>query len=247
MLMNPGFKTPSIAITELAEQKKALLVVRAKEITAVTNEGEQHQAINVVRDLKALSGEIEATRKELKEPLLALGKEIDTVSKCFVAPIEGEVSRLQNACGSFLRQKREEQERVEAEERRKREAVTAAARAEEERLRKELQEKEVSDYQRYKIEKKLDKVNANAAIELQASQQREIEAKATQTKGTQLRKRYICTVTDVKLAFAALPQIFDVTLSASKVQAALKLDEETVLKTPGLLFEEETKLSIGAR
>lgn len=245
--MKPGFKAPAIAITQEADDQKKALTTRAASITTVTNDETQQSAVEVVRDLKALSNSVEATRKELKEPLLALGKEIDNVAKTFTADVDAEVNRLQNACGSFLRQKREEQERVEAEERRKREEALAAARAEEEKLRKKLESEQITEAERGKLEKKLDKVNVRAAVEIQASQQRELEAQANQTKGTQLRKRYKAQVVDAKLAFAARPDLFDITLSASKVQAALKLDEAGTLKTPGMFFEEDIKLAIGAR
>jgi len=245
--MKPGFKAPSVSITDEAKNQKKALVTRAATITTVVDDATQQSAVDVVRDLKALSQSIEGTRKELKEPLLALGKEIDAAAKAFVNDIDAEVNRLQSACGAFLRQKREEQERVEAEERRKREEAAAAARAEEEKLRKKLESEQITDKQRATLEKKVEAVNVRAAVEIQASQQREADAKANQTRGTQLRKRYKAHVVDLKAAFAARPDMFDITLSQSKVQSALKLDEAKTLGTPGLVFEEDIKLAIGSR
>ncbi len=125
-----------IEIAPDAIERRAELITAATTIAQVTNEDESHQASFHLRKLAALRIEVEKARKAVKEPVLAVGKRIDTAAKEFLAQVDLEEGRLRKLIGAHateqarIRADKEAAERRAAEEaRRAREEAEAAAAA----------------------------------------------------------------------------------------------------------------------
>lgn len=144
----------------VAVREEALTI--AAGIGLVRNPAENEAATDALRRLGAVRKTTEATRKELKEPLLDLGRKIDATAKEFLAEVDAEEARIKRATADYqseiLAQQREaerirraEEERIAAERRREQEAIAEAkakaeadakrATSEAERLRLEAEAK----------------------------------------------------------------------------------------------------------
>lgn len=106
--------------------------------TVITDESSYAVANVTYRDMNALAKQVEKERKEIKAPVIALGKQIDEAASLALEPLEGERKALGEKIARF-----------QAEENAKREAVRRQAeeraRQEEERLRKAAEEAALMD------------------------------------------------------------------------------------------------------
>jgi hypothetical protein len=105
------------------------LIGKAKQITAVNSQAEADAAIAHAAQLKGLTKECEACRKDVKAEPYKMCVDIDEKAAEFVAPATPEIKRLENMAGAFVareRQRADEERRKQAEEARKaQEAETA--------------------------------------------------------------------------------------------------------------------------
>lgn len=94
---------------------------------------EEAQAVaESIKEFQSLSKETEASRKQVKEPVLELGKRIDSAAKHFIGPVETELVRLRALLNGY--QAEQERQRREAEAKRQAD-IRAAQEAEEKALR----------------------------------------------------------------------------------------------------------------
>jgi hypothetical protein len=150
------FPSPAITLSEEVTTLKANLITSALAIQSVEDEETDKLAMIQVKALADHRIAFEKNRKEIKEPITRLGKEIDDIARNHLAEIlieEARIKGLRDAHASRLaeiqRQKaakaeaerrRIERERFEAENRaneERRKAENAAAQAEIEALRAE--------------------------------------------------------------------------------------------------------------
>lgn len=128
-----------LTIDEQAEEKKNELLKRASAITAVSDRDQAAGAQFEIRLLADMRNHVERSRKEVKKPVLEIGRKIDEMAKDFAADVMKEESRLVKLVGDFAAEVERRRREAEAEERRKfeeaarakREAEEAARRAEE--------------------------------------------------------------------------------------------------------------------
>ncbi len=117
--MNPkpialnGFAGQISIIPDAEAQKVALLKV-SKPFQAIANDAAQASAIAIVRDLASMRKEVEATRKLIKEPVLKLGKQIDSTASDFISEVTAEEDRIKGLLADY--QTLRLQEEREAEE-----------------------------------------------------------------------------------------------------------------------------------
>lgn len=132
----------SVAIIPAAQQAKDDALALAKPIVAVTNAQEQADAIAASAMMKSLTKQMEATREDVKKPVLEAGRLIDSTAKKYALELEAEIKRVEKLASDWQAEEnrkaaaiRAEQERLdEADRERERKALAdIAAKAEQER------------------------------------------------------------------------------------------------------------------
>ena len=89
----------SLTICQNAEEAKRDLLVASSNVCKVTNNDESADAAYVMRSLAQMRIMVDKGRKDVKEPVLRIGKLIDTSAKTFLIEIEAEEARLRKLIG----------------------------------------------------------------------------------------------------------------------------------------------------
>jgi dTMP kinase len=181
-----------IAITPEAEKQKATIINAARAVVAVTDADSCDIAQSRLRSLASVRTAVESSRKQVKAPVIDLGKRIDGIAADFVAEVIAEEARLSGLVTEYAREqqriKREaelaaEQERQRVERERHEDEMAAqreAARIERERQAAERAAHE-AEIARLKAEAAQSEDGQRAAREAQEkalAAQREAEARA---------------------------------------------------------------------
>lgn len=122
----------SLTIAPEAEDRKQMLLAAASGITSVTTNDESGDAHIQSRRLAQMRIEVDKCRKEIKEPVLRIGKLIDQAAKDFIADIEAEQTRINGLIGAHATEVARLKAVAEAEERKAFEFARAAREAAEE-------------------------------------------------------------------------------------------------------------------
>jgi len=138
------------AIT-LAKQERDRLLLKSKEtIKTVTTADEAAIASKALKAIKGFTRGIEDARKDVKAPVVELGRRIDAVAATLTTDLELEATRLSKLIGNFQAEQNRiaeeariaawhEEQRIRREQEEKDRVAREAADAEEERLAKELE------------------------------------------------------------------------------------------------------------
>lgn len=118
-----------LSIAQDANEKKAELLATSTRVLIVTDNDQSADAQHVVRQLAGMRNLVEKSRKAVKEPVLEVGKRIDTMAKEFLKEIEIEENRIRNLIGKHAEEVAKARAEKEAEERRAFEAARAAREA----------------------------------------------------------------------------------------------------------------------
>jgi len=181
-----------IQITPEAEKQKATIINAARAVVAVTDADSCDIAQSRLRSLASVRTAVESSRKQVKAPVIDLGKRIDGIAADFVAEVIAEEARLSGLVTEYAREqqriKREaelaaEQERQRVE--RERHEAEMAAQREAARIERERQAAERAAHEaeiaRLKAEAAQSEDGQRAAREAQEkalAAQREAEARA---------------------------------------------------------------------
>jgi dTMP kinase len=181
-----------IQITPEAEKQKATIINAARAVVAVTDADSCDIAQSRLRSLASVRTAVESSRKQVKAPVIDLGKRIDGIAADFVAEVIAEEARLSGLVTEYAREqqriKREaelaaEQERQRVE--RERHEAEMAAQREAARIERERQAAERAAHEaeiaRLKAEAAQSEGGQRAAREAQElalAAQREAEARA---------------------------------------------------------------------
>jgi dTMP kinase len=181
-----------IQITPEAEKQKATIINAARAVVAVTDADSCDIAQSRLRSLASVRTAVESSRKQVKAPVIDLGKRIDGIAADFVAEVIAEEARLSGLVTEYAREqqriKREaelaaEQERQRVE--RERHEAEMAAQREAARIERERQAAERAAHEaeiaRLKAEAAQSEEGQRAAREAQEkalAAQREAEAQA---------------------------------------------------------------------
>lgn len=145
---------PQVTTDPGAIAKRDAILGESAGVVAVRNAIDYEAAGGIVAELKAIARDVEKARKDIKAPVLELGKRIDAAAAEFLRGVEGEVVRIGKMLVAYdteqqrIRAEAERKAREEAEraERARREAEAAEARriaelkAAEERAKREAEE-----------------------------------------------------------------------------------------------------------
>jgi hypothetical protein len=123
----------ALTITPEAEIQKATMLDVARSVQHVRSNDESADAAYHLRSLAAMRIAVDKSRKEIKEPVIRIGKLIDSTAKNFLAEIEDEESRIRGLIGDHANEiariaamKAEEEHRAFDLARSAREAAEAA-------------------------------------------------------------------------------------------------------------------------
>lgn len=213
---------------------KANVLGTAALVTSVKSEVELGAAVAAVKEAKRLLKEVEGYRKELKGPVINLGKKIDSVADGYTKEIAQEVARIEGLVTAWTIAERK---RVEEEER-KRQQEIARLRADEERKRRE------AEVAQAKAETAVDSddvyaameavVDAEADAERIAEKTREVVTaplpEAVRVRGMVSKPKIEWEVTDIQALYAAAPHLVRLEPNAGAIRAIVC---ETT-KLPGL-------------
>lgn len=148
IILLQGWKAPEITIGKEVMGTQLDLLTKSEPILHIATVDQQKSAVEIVREIKAITKAVEVARKEVKAPFLELGKQIDAAAEMFSAPLVEESKRIEGLLYSFqkklddeARKIREEAERKQREEQAKiekeRQEALSKAKTEEDRIRAE--------------------------------------------------------------------------------------------------------------
>ena len=89
----------SLTITPEAEQQKKVLLELSRAVTCVRDNDESGAASFRMRSLAAMRIAVDKSRKEIKEPVIRIGKLIDATAKNFLDELEDEEDRIRKLIG----------------------------------------------------------------------------------------------------------------------------------------------------
>lgn len=89
----------ALTITPEAEIQKAKLLDVARSVVYVRDNDESADAAHRMRSLAAMRIAVDKSRKEIKEPVIRIGKLIDATAKNFLLEIEDEETRIRGLIG----------------------------------------------------------------------------------------------------------------------------------------------------
>lgn len=117
-----------LSIAPEAEAQKTEIIKDAALIVEVRDTPSSDAARNQIKKLAAMRNLVEKSRKDVKEPVLAIGRDIDAKAKAFVTEIESEEKRLTKLVGDHAAEVERERQRVmrEMEEKRRKEEAERA-------------------------------------------------------------------------------------------------------------------------
>lgn len=110
-----------IAINQTTTDRACELLEDSALVPAVTNETTLSQAAQIITSMKLFTREVEKSRVDVKAPVLALSKKIDSLASLATKEVELEIARLQKSSNDYAWKL--EQARRQAEQDAKREAI----------------------------------------------------------------------------------------------------------------------------
>lgn len=198
-------------LPEASDLKKHLLG-EASGVEKIEDAFDAVCAAEVLKKLSKATREIESARKEVKSPVLDLGKRIDGVAKDFSGDLKEHEKRISRLLGSY-----------EAEQRRIREEA-----ARRERERQEAAKRDLASEDEEVVKAAEESLEKSAAA---------IEASAHRPEGTAVRESYQFEVTDINALFKAAPHLCKIEPDNAAIRAAIKKSQDI----PGLRIWKEAK------
>ena len=126
-----GVENTSITVTATATERRDELLAKANAIGQIYNPETAAAAADTLKELKSFARTIDASRADVKGPVLALAKKIDETARVLTIEVEAKANEIGNSLATY----QQEQNRIAEELRRK-------AYEETERLRREAAAKE---------------------------------------------------------------------------------------------------------
>lgn len=245
-VMGTGSVTVTIPGSAISHRTAAL--EEASSVTAVTDGLTLEVAGQVARALQGIIKGVEKTRTEVKAPVLDLGKKIDSTAKDFLAPVQVEFERVSGLINRYQR----EQIRLAEEARKKAEAEAARKREEQERQEAEARRKE--EEARKAAEVAVTEEQHTAAVQQaeEAKQQAESIAAAPVAvvvpvavapvvSGVSARKEWTFEVESIERLYAVNPHLCNVTPKRAEIQTLVRAGARQI---PGLRIFEDIKTGI---
>jgi hypothetical protein len=223
IVVSGSLPSPQIELSVEAFNARTLALEASGRIKAIASVADLDSAAAALTKLKALTRSVEDSRKEVKAPVLEVGRRIDAVAKDYLTPLEAEAKRLSVIVGSY-----QEAQRRKAEKERE-EAARAQADAIAEMNAKQAEAVANGD------EEAADAARAEAADKIAASQLAAINAEGPRPEGITSRTSWKFEVVDIAELYAARPELCVVTPNNAAIRAVVKMGA----KIPGLRVWQE--------
>ena len=261
--------TAGVAVEFVAEAypKRDKAVAAAAGIISIVDPVEQSAAVTALRLLKAISKEVEASRKSAKAPVLDLGKRVDAIAEQFVAPVVVEEQRLTKLLTDF----EVEQQRLRDEEARKAQAdadrLAAAERKKADALRAQQSEaeRELAAAREAAGDAETKEELATARIAVEAALRRVLDLggridsandaavvaqafptpvpKAAAPAGLTAQQPWTFEILDLKAFAAACPDLVEITPKRSAILAMIR---DGTRQLPHARIFQEVRISVRA-
>lgn len=204
-----------ISLLPEAEKLRKQLLNQARTVGVISDSFDADCAADVLKNITAAVKEMEATRKEVKAPVLELGRRIDDVAKSWLSDLEAEKKRINRTLGDYQ--------------------------AEQDRIRRdaERREREAQDQARREAEAALaagDQAAAAEAAEKIAQSSAKVSESAHRPEGVSVRTAYKFEVEDIDALFKARPDLCLIQPDNAAIRAAVKKTQSI----PGLRVWQES-------
>ena len=223
IVVSGSLPSPQIELSTAAFNARTLALEASGRIKAIASVSDLDAAAAALTKLKSLTRLVEDSRKEVKAPVLEVGRRIDGIARDYLTPLEAEAKRLSVIVGSY-----QEAQRRKAEKERE-EAARAQAEALAEMNAKQAEAIAQGD------EEAADAARAEAADKIAASQLAAINAEGPRPEGITSRTSWKFEVADIAALYAARPELCVVTPNNAAIRAVVK----TGAKIPGLRVWQE--------
>lgn len=252
-LIVQNLKEVTLSVSVDAIRLRTNALGKASEIAAVENPEQLEKTVEVLSELKGLTKTMEAARTKEKKPVLDIGRNIDTKSAEYSAPIAEEINRLNAMVTSYYRAE-------EARAARKNKflaAVEDTRRANEEAAANEASQ---AAEELHKAAEAAPTVEAALELQAQAQVQEQVALQAeekaststavavaepTRATGMIAKKTWKFEVLDLKALYAARPELVKLEVRTALVNAAIQLDGGKEI--PGLKIYEDTSVTVRAK
>lgn len=238
-----AIELPTLSVTPEFLARREDAIASAALIARVSSPDENNHAVEVQKSLMSLVREVEAARKKLKEPVLDLGRRIDSAAKEAVEPITAAELPLRNLISDFADSERKraqaEAARIEAERRQAEEAALQARLAEEKRVREEAEArlraaKDAADRARVEEEAKAaieraraEQERAQRLADERAAMDRQVHAPAV-AQGQSVRTEWQVDIVDIWALARAHPACVTITPRMSEIKGLLDAGAKVV-------------------
>jgi len=217
--------SPQIELVPAAFEARRVAMEKASCIKAIESVADLDAAASALTDIKALTKAVETSRKDVKAPVLEVGKRIDAVAKDYMSPLEAEGKRLSVLVGSYQEAARKKAEREREEAAR----VQAEAIAEMHRKQAEAAQSGDADA--------ADAARAEAADKIAEAQLTAINAEGPKADGITTRTNWKFEVADIHSLFAARPELCIIEPNGAAIRAVIKASRGAAI--PGLRIWQE--------
>lgn len=198
------------AIPEAANHKLDILF-ELQQLELVTDQRTQEVAVASLRIAKKFLKDVEASRKAIKEPVLALGKKIDAFASDFASDLESKVIEIESQITAH-------QNYMAAMERDRQKAIM------EEHLKKEA---ELRKQQALAANPEQKRELAEKTIELEREAMQQLEAiQPPKSQGLSMRRVAYFKVIDPIKAFSEKPEWFEIVPRTALINKAILAGEK---------------------
>jgi hypothetical protein len=217
--------TPTIEIVPAAFEARRVALEASGNCKAIGSVMDLDAAASALTVIKGLTRSVEDSRKDVKGPVLEVGRRIDAVAKDYLTPLENEAKRLSAMVGSY-----QEAARRKAEKERE-EAARAQQEALAEMARKQAAANAAGD------EAAADAARAEAADKIAEAQIAVANAEGPKPDGIVTKTAWKFEVTDIEELHKARPELVVLEPNNAAIRMVIKASNGKPL--PGVRIWQE--------
>lgn len=220
-----GLEGTALASTQEARAKRNELLVLARKGNAIVSQESAEKAGAILREIKGFTRMVEDARKDVKAPVIDLGKKIDGLASELTGELESEATRISRLLGAY----QAEQNRLIEQARREAWEKERLIREEADRKMREAEEHSRTQES---LEKKQDKIEAQTAKAIVAVRNEALENIPAKPTGIATRSDIKFTVEDIQALYDAAPTLVILSPNNPAIKAVLKQNPNKTL--PGV-------------
>jgi hypothetical protein len=210
-----GIDTAIVSIDSAALDQRDALVFSIHSVGQIVNDQEAFRAATVLKDVKEFTRAIESARKDVKDPVLDVGRKIDSLAYDLTARLEQEAKRVSAALGVY-----------QIEIRRKEDEAKRKAWHEEQRIidetKRRLAEAEVAAKSETQYDKVAAKIESQAIGQIAQARAEVAAISIRKPDGIATRENICFEVNDIQALYEANPMFCVLTPNNAAIKAFLK-------------------------